>query len=295
MTVNELKAAVLGVKRWSRSDQRAPNKPLMMAYALAQYIQGHGQMFSFEDEVERDLHALLKRFGPTRKTYHPEYPFWRLINDGIWRLDNAEECLPRKSNTDPPKSELVKYGVTGGFNNEIYALLKQNTKLAMELLESILAESFPESIISEITAQLGLEFTFRQVQKRDPNFRREVLRAYNYQCAVCGYDLRMDEISVGLEAAHIQWKQFHGPCTVNNGLALCSIHHKAFDRGIWGLDSNFNVLLTEGLNGGECVDNLFFNYENKKINLPRREIDIPKNDFIIWHKREVLKVNASYI
>ncbi|WDE13488.1 phosphorothioated DNA-binding restriction endonuclease [Thalassomonas haliotis] len=289
MTPNELKAAVLGVKRWSRSDQRAPNKPLMMAYALAKYIQGHGQMFSFEDEVEHDLYALLKRFGPSRKTYHPEYPFWRLINDGIWRLDNAQECLPRKSNTDPPKSELIKYGVTGGFNNEIYAMLQQDSKLAVELLESILAESFPESIVPEITTQLGLEFTFRQVQKRDPNFRRDVLRAYNYQCAVCGYDLRMDDVSVGLEAAHIKWKQFNGPCTINNGLALCAIHHKAFDKGAIGLNDELKLILSTHLNGGVMAHKLFYDYENKKIKLPRDISLAPLDKFVQWHSIDVFK------
>jgi putative restriction endonuclease len=230
VTPNELKKAVLGVKRWSRSDQRAPNKPLMMVYALAKYIQGHGQMFSFEDEVEKEVNELLKRFGPSRKSYSSLYPFLRLINDGFWRLDNADGCLPRKSNTDPPKSELIEHKVTGGFGDDAYNLLKNDNSLTVELIESILIESFPESVISEITTHLGLEITVSRVQKRDPQFRREVLRAYNYQCAICGYDLRMDDASVGLEAAHIKWKQFHGPCTVNNGLALCAIHHKAFDK-----------------------------------------------------------------
>ncbi|MDI8841686.1 ACP phosphodiesterase, partial [Salmonella enterica subsp. enterica serovar Anatum] len=41
---------------------------------------------------------------------------------------------------------------------------------------------------------------------------------------------------IALEAAHIRWKQHHGPCEVPNGLALCAIHHKAFDRGSIGLD-----------------------------------------------------------
>lgn len=43
---------------------------------------------------------------------------------------------------------------------------------------------------------------------------------------------RHDNASVGLEAAHIKWKQFGGPCEIPNGLALCAIHHKAFDKGI---------------------------------------------------------------
>jgi HNH endonuclease len=35
----------------------------------------------------------------------------------------------------------------------------------------------------------------------------------------------------GLEAAHIKWFQARGPDVVQNGLALCSLHHKIFDLG----------------------------------------------------------------
>lgn len=289
MTPNELRVAILGVKRWNRGDERAPNKPLMMAYAIAKYIQGHGQMFSYEDEVDRDVHLLLKRFGPSRKAYHPEYPFWRLFNDGIWRLDNAEECIPRSSNTDAKKSELIKHQVTGGFSDEIYELLQNDTQLAIELLETILSESFPESIVPEITAQLGLEFTFKQVQKRDPNFRREVLNAYNGKCAICGFDARINDDLFALEAAHIKWKQFNGPCSVNNGLALCTLHHKALDKGALGLDSNLKVVLSNRLNGGEVVEHLFYKFEGKQINLTRDRAYLPNDSFLEWHQAEVFK------
>ncbi|BDR35198.1 hypothetical protein PDY_22460 [Photobacterium damselae subsp. damselae] len=56
-----------------------------------------------------------------------------------------------------------------------------------------------------------------------------------------GFGLALDRVSIGIEAAHIKWKQYSGPCEVSNGLALCSIHHKAFDRGAIILDSNFKV------------------------------------------------------
>jgi len=70
MTPEELKKSVLSIKRWSRGDQRAPNKPLMMAYALSKYLQGHEQFFDFKSEVDEDLTELLRRFGPTRSSYH---------------------------------------------------------------------------------------------------------------------------------------------------------------------------------------------------------------------------------
>lgn len=289
MTPNELRAAVLAVKCWSRSDQRAPNKPLMMAYALSKYLQGHGQYFDYETEVDEEVTELLKRFGPARTSYHAEYPFWRLRNDNIWALKNAEDCIPRKSNTDPCKRELIKHQVSGGFNAAAYKLIKQDSNLTLELLEAILQDSFPQSIVDDITRHLGLEFSFKQVQKRDPRFRKEVLRAYNYQCAVCGFDLRMDDISVGLEAAHIKWKQFHGPCEVNNGLTLCAVHHKAFDKGAFTITQDYTIKLSESLNGGHQVQRLFFDFENELIALPKKDCWLPNIDYLSWHQKEVLK------
>ena len=286
MTPDELKVAVLSVKRWSRGDQRAPNKPLMMVYALTKYSQGHEQMFSFE-EVEHDVNELLRKFGPSRKSYHSLYPFWRLKNDGFWQLNNAEKCLPRKSNTDPPKSELVKYRVTAGFNDDAYLILKDNTQLVIDLIESILIQNFPNSIVSDLSMYLGLERTISETSKRDPNFRREVLRAYNYQCAVCGYDLRMDDVSVGLEAAHIKWKQFNGPCAVSNGMALCTIHHKAFDKGAISFTDDLRLMLSPALNGGRLVDKLFHEFGGSQINYPKLSKLMPSSKWIEWHFSEV--------
>ena len=287
MTLNELRAAVLNVKRWSRADQRAPNKPLMMAYALAKYLQGHNQMFSYEDEIDKDLQLLLQRFGPARRIYHPEYPFLRLINDGIWRLDNTEDCLPRKSNSDPPKSELIKHGVLGGFSNEAYSLLKEDRQFTIDLLNSVLNDNFPESVVPEISAQLGLELALKHVNKRDPKFRGEVLNAYNGRCAICGFDARLNNDLFAIEAAHIKWKQFNGPCSVNNGLALCSIHHKALDKGVITFSFDMRLRVSSALNGGEIIDNFFWRFEDKEVFMPRRNENIPLQKYIEWHYKNV--------
>ena len=292
MTRDQLIQAVLGVKRWNRNDQRAPHKPLMIAYTLAQYILGHGQYLDFVTEVDAQVNVLLRRFGPTRKAYHCHYGFWRLINDGFWSLLNASTCLPRKSNTDPPKSELVKHRVKGGFCDEAYQLLHDSPQFTLELLETVLLANFPESMVPDIMAHLGLEFSAGFVRriKRDPNFRSNILRAYNYQCAICSYDLRLDETSFGLEAAHIKWKQFHGPCDVDNGMSLCALHHKAFDKGAISINSNLELLISPTLNGGSVSEMLFWQFEGKQIYLPRNEVYHPNLDYVQWHNREVFCV-----
>jgi putative restriction endonuclease len=112
-------------------------------------------------------------------------------------------------------------------------------------------------------------FDIQQIRKvRDPLFRQQVLRAYNYECAICGFNMRHDNASVGLEAAHIKWKQFGGPCEIPNGLALCAIHHKAFDKGSIGLDESMRVLVSEAVNGNGIVGLLFWDFVGKQIALP---------------------------
>ena len=69
------------------------------------------------------------------------------------------------------------------------------------------------------------------------SFRQRVLRAYQVQCAICR--LRHEEL---LEAAHIL-PDGHpkGEPIVPNGLALCKLHHAAFDRHILGVRPDLTV------------------------------------------------------
>ena len=64
-----------------------------------------------------------------------------------------------------------------------------------------------------------------QVRLHQRSFRERVLRAYRSRCAVCR--LRHHEL---LDAAHIVPDSEAGAPRVPNGLALCKLHHAAFDK-----------------------------------------------------------------
>ena len=85
MTSDSLRALVSGLSVWRRGDQRAPHKPLLLLYALARFSEGRRDLLF--SEVEPALRGLLDAFGAPRPAQHPEYPFWRLQNDGLWTLD----------------------------------------------------------------------------------------------------------------------------------------------------------------------------------------------------------------
>src|SRR3954453_17042071 len=100
---------------WSRGDQRAPHKPLLVLYTLGRWSRGETGDILFRD-VEKDLTALLKEFGPSRQSYHPEYPFWRLQNDGVWTVHSPSPLKLRQGNSDPRKSDLLANHVRAGFS-----------------------------------------------------------------------------------------------------------------------------------------------------------------------------------
>src|SRR5688572_16527451 len=106
---------------WKQGDQRAPHKPLLVLYALGRLQQGKAAVTC--REAEPDLTALLREFGPPRKSDHPEQPFWRLQRDGVWTVD-APPGLSLKAGDDIPRvTALRSPEVRGGFSPEVRAAL----------------------------------------------------------------------------------------------------------------------------------------------------------------------------
>src|ERR1700687_4129310 len=76
MTSSELKEIFTNLTIWQKNGQRAPHKPLLILYALAQLQRGETVLPYIQ--VREKLKRLLIEFGPVRKSYHPEEPFVRL-------------------------------------------------------------------------------------------------------------------------------------------------------------------------------------------------------------------------
>jgi putative restriction endonuclease len=187
---------------WSRGDQRAPHKPLLVLYALGRWGRGEAGDIPFK-QVDPDLTGLLKEFGPPRQSYHPEYPIWRLQNDGVWVVHATGPLTPRQGNTDAKKSDLVAKDAAGGFTPEVQAALRSDPALVSEVAARLLENHFPESIHADILNAVGLTPGVDEAaaKKRDPRFRQRVLTAYEYRCAVCGFDVRLGSVSIALDAA----------------------------------------------------------------------------------------------
>lgn len=274
---------------WKRSGERAPYKPLLVLYALGKLLNGKSRMISYE-EIDRDLNALLREFGPARPHYKTEYPFWRLQNDKVWEVAGADKIDLNKSG-DPKKTALISHGIAGGFPAQLYTKFTSDKKMVSRIVHALLDSNFPASIHEDILQTVGINLDTKTAEcnRRHPEFRENVLRAYEYRCAVCGFDVRLGHVPIALEAAHIKWHQAGGPDTEVNGIALCTMHHKLFDRGAFTLSDQMNILVSTHTNGTTGFHEWLMNFHGKKIIPPHKNSYCPEVKFIEWHVSEVFR------
>ncbi|WP_309032951.1 phosphorothioated DNA-binding restriction endonuclease [Streptomyces alfalfae] len=234
------------LRQWSRSGTRAPHKPLLFLYALGRFQQDADGELRYS-AVEDDLRRLLAEYGPPHRTT-PAYPFHHLVSDGVWEVRTDRGPGSPGSGV----RELREVGAAGRLTPELRAALRREPSLLGRMARVLLDLNFPPSLHGDLCEAVGLALEpteseqFSAVRRRrDPRMREQVLTAYEYQCAFCGYDGRIGAVPVGLEAAHVRWWAFEGPDDVDNGLCLCSLHHKLFDRGVLGIGDSHRILVSQ--------------------------------------------------
>lgn len=289
------------IRVFQRGEQRAVHKPLLILMALARIAQGAPRLVRFVD-IDTPFKQLLTEFGPSSAPSSRHYPFWHLATDGLWQLEGPASLLNRPAGATPNLGELRKLHVAGGFSPEVDAALRQDPALRAQLARQLLDAHFPETLHGDILGALGLELnteptnaaedasTTRTQARRDPRFRERVLRAYEYRCCVCGFDLRIGNITAGLEAAHIKWFQAKGPDIEANGLALCALHHKVFDLGAFTiLPDTYSLVFSQHAVAGEASRHMLMGFHGAGIILPQSKDYYPKAEFLKWHEGQVFK------
>ncbi|MDZ7724893.1 MAG: HNH endonuclease [candidate division KSB1 bacterium] len=80
--------------------------------------------------------------------------------------------------------------------------------------------------------------TLRNVKKRirDYSFQSRVLTSYSNRCAFCGLQLKL------VDAAHIIPVQYDGNDETSNGIALCALHHRAYDINLVTFTEEYQVV-----------------------------------------------------
>ena len=290
MTDDEVLDRFTRIRQWRAGDQRAPHKPLLLLLALGRLQAGEDRLAPYA-ELEGPLRRLLERYGQPRRRQHPEYPFWRLsTDDGLWQVD-AQQPIELSAGGDARVSDLRRADVHGGLDAEVAEALRADPKLIGRVAADLLANHFPPSLHDEILDAVGLRVGLHvpEAVRRDPEFRWEVLRAYEYRCALCGYDGRLDDVTVGLDAAHVRWWAYDGPDRIENALALCALHHRALDRGVVGVNPQLRVTVSRHFHGGGRAKELIIDLTGRPLTGPQHGLPVPAAEHLAWHRSQVFK------
>jgi putative restriction endonuclease len=291
-------AQIRSISTWKRGSVRAVHKPLLLLLSLASVQRGDERLISYK-EVRVQLVQLLQDYGPPRKSLHPEYPFWRLQNDGeFWEIPERERLISARGDRirtgDVPSSVLLDMNAHAGFSEDVYEELRKKPKIVSDMTNTILEEHFPHSIHLSLLNAVGMPTDAEQPSKpkRDPEFRNEIIRLYEHRCAMCGFDGRLGNSDIALEAAHIMWHAHGGPDHPTNGILLCTLHHQALDRGAIGLTSNHRIMVSQHLHGGPQVENLITGLAGKSLGMPLDLLATPAATYIEWHLKQVFQSPA---
>ena len=252
---------------------RVPHKPLLLLWLFGQFAATGSSAASYQ-QAEEPVSQLINDFGPpvaspAAARQRAAMPFVHLERD-VWDLRDAagQEIGP-----DAPERRawLLDRGAVGRLRAPVEHLLADPKTLATAarlLLDlhftPVLAELICAAVDLDVPAldlagSGGAAQTTR-LRPRRRGFAEEVLRAYAYQCAMCGFDGALGRYPVGIEAAHVRWHSQRGPDVIANALALCALHHALFDLGVLGITDEQRIrvssLYVARNDAGRAVDAL---------------------------------------
>lgn len=293
MNRDEVLAAFDRIRTDKKGDRRAPHKPLLVLLELGRIVVGGSATVEFS-EADPKLKALLEEFGPGKSGETRHYPFWHLQSDQVWILEAPFELLNRPMGATPTIGELRSSNVRGGFPPRIREAFQKDPSLISIVAQRVVASHFPESIRQDVLEAaglgdietIGMNPVGDKPRRRDPAFREKVLLTYEYRCCVCGHDMRLGSLSIGLEAAHIKWVQANGPDIESNGLALCSLHHKFYDLGV------FTILPVQhriAFSQHAITPDRAYALHGITLSLPAERDKYPNPEYLEWHRKEVFK------
>ena len=149
-----------------------------------------------------------------------------------------------------------------------------------------------EQVPVPIRDPIERRYAVREVRVRlhQARFRGRVVPAYNSQCAIC--TLKEGRL---LDAAHIiRDVDTAGEAAVQNGLSLCSIHHRAFDQSLVGVSPDYTVHVSRRLledEDGPMLE-LLKGFNRVPLHLPLRKRDLPDRERLDIRFKQFVEIAA---
>lgn len=99
------------------------------------------------------------------------------------------------------------------------------------------------------------------------------------------------------DGVHIRWRKYRGPDVEGNGIALCALHHRRFDRGAFtlvpGTDHETGALprgtVSDKACGGRGIRFALLDFHELVLQGPPEQGHGPAEEHLAWHRKEAFQ------
>jgi putative restriction endonuclease len=305
--------------RIDRSHGIAPHKPILLLSVLQTYHSNFNT--SPKVYITPELVALFKtNWNQLVHTNHDcriSYPFYYLKSDKFWTLipksgfeniNNMGSIMKTFSNLNA----AVDFALIAEDLFELVTDKRSNDMLQQFLLD----EYFPSSRMNFSSSNDGQAQLFNVIEQkllhetpadyrqeiknflqqhneeeiflRGSLFKREIPKIYNNTCCISGMRIDTAASVSMIDACHIIPFSVSYDDTVTNGIALCPNLHRAFDRGLIAVDSEYKVVVSPSFLEGDTSYSIRA-FDRVEIKLPKLKSYYPLRENFEWHRINVFR------
>ncbi len=218
--------------------------------------------------------------------HNPRLRVWDR-DSGFWHLhaQPGHEAALNATRSFQSMSHLTKLVAYASLDPKLFMLLQRpeaRAAVRQTIIETHLSHYRPlvenaaneNQLINEAARKLRQEMLNRKTGSKPMSpahsaaFRQEIMRLYDYTCAACRLRIITPDLKSAVDAAHIiRFADSHDD-VINNGLALCKLHHWAFDEHLIAISDSYKLLVSSNFEERGHCELLLRNLTGKKIMLP---------------------------
>ena len=293
---------------------KAPHKPVLLLSIIE--LIDDGSIRENKIQITPELVGTFQSIWLTlvpHNAWQPRFflPFYHLTGDKFWHLEVEPGAKLALTSSYSPKSlgALKDQILYAWFDKPVFDKLmdptiRSNVKAQIllqyfpnsaetNLIDKTLRNKYLEGIESDFllgkVSQPSLEYSeFEKKETRSVLFKTEVPKIYRYTCAISGHQIQTTADIRMIDACHIKpWSKTQDD-SIQNGISLSPTLHRAFDRFLITIDSNYRVLISPSLLERENSPYNLRQFEGTQIILPEKDQWYPSQEALEWHRSQLI-------
>jgi putative restriction endonuclease len=232
------------------------------------------------------------------------YPFMYLQSEEFWHLEFQPDFKGLQPKTTNKLKQAVQYAK---LDDELFKFIKDPNS-RQELIDTLIAVWFSsaqkeiEDILpinqdfqasmdeeDEQTESTERKYYLRKSLIRNAFFRKTIVYVYGFRCSFCGLKVIHSTTQSIVDGAHIKpFAKFYDN-QIDNGISLCKNHHWAFDQGLFTIDDNYKLIITDDFTEEAPNTKPIKDFQGETLILPNSEEHFPRLEAIQWHRENIFR------